>query len=164
MANMCYLDIRVLFGEPDKLASKMEKELPGLIERAPNGSSYMKLDQLFLSHVYVRRDGHEIKIEGLVRWGTNDEEVISLLNWFQKKGTVAYLEVTYEETAGHLLGTYVYEDMEPDILWHHFLPEDEWPEDEDSDDYFDQLYHLLDTVSTDIDIKLTKGNSDEQSS
>ena len=155
MANMCYLDISVELGSFEQ-ADAMEKELDSMIEKNDHNVGFMRLDQLSLSYVYLQRYNHEVVIEAQVRWGTNNDEMKSLLRWFQARADVVTFEASYEEVASHMLGSYTYDDMEPDILWHHFLPESKWPEDEDSDTWFDRLYDLLENESTDRALKLTK--------
>lgn len=156
MTNICKLDIQVEFGSFEQ-AQKLELELQSLIERNEHGSGFMHLDKMSLGYVYLRRCNHELTIEATVKCGTNDEEMISLLKWFQSRADVCTFEVLYEEVAGHLLGTYDYDDMEPEILWHHQLPEDKWIEDDGSDDWFDRLYDRLENESVDTMIKLKQG-------
>lgn len=161
LANMCAITIQVEFGSFEQ-AEKLEQDLNVMLERNDNGSGFLKLDQMSLGHVYVRRCNHEITIEGEVKWGTNDDEMKSLLHWFQARADVCTFEVTYEEPGCGLFGTYSYDDMEPDVLLNVYVPQEKWPADYDRDDWFDKLYNLLETDSEDrqIDLKTGGDNAD----
>ena len=138
MANICYADFDIT--APDEQhADKLENTLNSLMNKESNGVWYLSIAGCCLSDVYLDRCGMLLHIESTVKWGFNDKEVKALFRWFKKEADICEFVLRYEEDASHMYGEYVWDDMEPALIWQHYLPAKYWPEDENRDDYFDQI-------------------------
>ena len=96
MANTCFVTITVkcdgreeferLCGHLENEIRKADAERRGLCL----GSDRCLFDE------YMELEGDELKINGCVKWGYDDEEVIALLNYLKGVATVSRLKLEYE--------------------------------------------------------------------
>lgn len=155
MANSCYADFNIICPDSE-CANKLKQTLHALMKKEDNAVNYLEIGGCFLSYVYIFQSGFTFHIESQVEWGFSDKEVKALFRWFKNEGDICEFEVTYEETASHMYGTFFWEDMEPDFILHTYLPEEQWPEDEDDAHYFGAIAKRFEQNPKDRKIRLTR--------
>ena len=158
MANECYADFDIMAPDEAHAIGLMDK-LQSMLFKQANGVCYLDLAGCALNNVYMYRSNLALKIEATVKWGFNDKEVTSLFRWFKQEGDICEFDLAYEQDGEHMYGEYVWEDTEPDIIRHVYLPEDQWPEDETSEDYFELIGERFEQFPEDRAIYLTRRKS-----
>ena len=93
---------------------------------------------------YMELEGDELKINGCVRWGYDDDEVVALLDCLKDVAAVTRLKLEYEELGCCLYGFYLYENG---VLEDHYIPCSDFP-DCDNDSYYEELERVLEEDGT----------------
>ncbi len=144
MANTCFVTITVKCDgreELERLHGHLENEIRET-DAERRGLCLGSDRCLFDEDMELVDD--ELKINGCVKWGYDDEEVIALLNYLNGVATVSRLKLEYEELGCCVYGFYLYENG---VLEDHYIPCTDFP-DCDCDSYYNELDRILEEDGT----------------
>ena len=144
MANTCFVTITVKCDgreELERLHSHLENEIREA-DAERRGLCLGSDRYLFDEDMELVDD--KLKMNGCVKWGFDDDEVIALLNYLKGVAAVTHLKLEYEELGCCLYGFYLYENG---VLEDHYIPCSDFP-DCDSDSYYDELERILEEDGT----------------
>ena len=144
MANTCFVTITVKCDgreELERLHGHLEKEIREA-DAERRGLCLGSDRCLFDEDMELVDD--ELKINGCVKWGYDDDEVVALLNYLKGIAAVSRLKLEYEELGCCVYGFYLYENG---VLEDHYIPCSDFP-DCDCDSYYDELERILEEDGT----------------
>ena len=144
MANTCFVTIAVKCDSREEL-ERLHGHLESEIRKADEERRglYLGSDR-YLFDEYMELEGDELKMNGCVKWGYDDDEVIALLNYLKGVAAVNRLRLEYEELGCCLYGFYLYENG---VLEDHYIPCSNFL-DCDCDSYYDELERILEEDGT----------------
>ena len=144
MANTCFVTITVKCDGREEL-ERLHGHLENEIGKADAERRGLRLgSDRCLFDEYMELEGDELKINGCVRWGYDDDEVVALLDCLKDVAAVTRLKLEYEELGCCLYGFYLYENG---VLEDHYIPCSDFP-DCDNDSYYEELERVLEEDGT----------------
>ena len=136
MANICSVNIKIKTLD-EALAHKLFEKLTVLQNEADaqHIGTYIG-SQRYLFDEAIETCGTAVTMNGWVKWGFSDAEVIALIKFLWQTVPVAECSIKYEESGCLLYGEFQYDGK---MLADCYLPEEDYPADCDSETFYDDL-------------------------
>lgn len=136
MANICSVNIKVK--TPDESAAQTLSEKLTDLEKEADAQHVGLFvgSQRYLFDATIENCGNAVMIDGWVKWGFSDDEVIAFIKFLRKIAPVAECYIKYEEGGCLLYGEFQYDGT---MLADCYLPEEDYPKDNDAEDFYEVL-------------------------
>lgn len=141
MANICSIHAEIRCASKEGPA-RLHEALTRRIEEADRQRIGLYIgSQRYLFDAEAGRDKDSVILDGWVKWSLDCSEASAFVEFLKQLSDVEWLKIEYDECGCLLHGYYL---LENGVLTDTYLPEGEFPDDEeDSDGFYDRLDEIL---------------------